>query len=175
MAQQSGIADLLDLDFGGDSSPATASPVMNAGSKSQGVDDLLGMMDYGVMSSPMSSPGIQSTGSEDKSFPKTMVLDANNAEGMEISCAFARRAGIVYIDYEIKNNGSVELNEFAVQYNVGLVGGEGFEVGSVGVGGVGGCSQAVGRGEGSESEVQVAVRNCVGVYYFSVGVPEGLI
>jgi hypothetical protein len=99
MAQQSGIGDLLG-DFGGDSisSPVVSTPA----SKKQGIDDLLGMMDigapsgmdYGVMSSPGIPPQFSPMGggmpdfasvSEDVTYPKTRVLTAQEAQGMEIS------------------------------------------------------------------------------------------
>jgi hypothetical protein len=89
----------------------------------------------------------------------------------------------MYIDYQIKNESDRDLADFATQYNTnsfGLVAVGAFEMGSVARGEVGKSSQEVGLGGGIETMepvnlLQVAVKNCEGVFYFSVLIPDGLI
>jgi len=96
----------LDLLLGGYSAPApapaAAAPVEPApASSGMGVG-----FDFFTQAEPTPAP-----------VPKVVILTADKGNGMELSAAFVKENGRMYMELTCANRGGVPLSDFAMQYN----------------------------------------------------------
>ncbi|KAJ3044231.1 hypothetical protein HDV00_002909 [Rhizophlyctis rosea] len=193
-----GIENLLDLDFGG---PSTSTPVPGGAPSSltpqkSNIDDLLGLMDSepAVSTPPFGTPTSGFGGfdfgrpagasGQALSFPKESLLTSANAQGLELQGAFARKNNQPYLELTFANRGGAPMSDFAIQFNVnsfGIAPAAALQVPSPLAPGAsadvllplntsGGVQQMEPR-----NLIQIAVKNNVGVYYFQMMVPDGVV
>ncbi|KRY13365.1 AP-2 complex subunit beta [Trichinella patagoniensis] len=146
-AQDSLVADLLNLDLSGSAEPQYQSGYGQA-PMSNALDDLLGLGSDGLLgsvnnfaptaptaaASNLAPPGLESNSSSgfhgilgdifgqpltssSHVAPKQVWLMATSGKGMEISGTFARRNQKIYMDLTFTNRAMQPLRGFAIQFN----------------------------------------------------------
>ncbi|OUC48863.1 adaptin domain protein, partial [Trichinella nativa] len=146
-AQDSLVADLLNLDLSGSAEPQYQSGYGQA-PMSNALDDLLGLGSDGLLgsvnnfaptaptaaASNLAPPGLESNSSSgfhgilgdifgqpltssSHVAPKQVWLMATSGKGMEISGTFARRNQKIYMDLTFTNRSMQPLRGFAIQFN----------------------------------------------------------
>ncbi|KAJ3055615.1 hypothetical protein HK097_009942 [Rhizophlyctis rosea] len=191
-----GIENLLDLDFGG---PITTATPTSGGAgltpQKSNIDDLLGLMDSGPGPStppygtPTASGGFggfnfgSSLGGGSGpsfSFPKTSLLTSADAQGLELQGTFSRKNGQPYLELTFGNRSGAPMSDFAIQFNVnsfGVAPAAALQVPSpLGPGATVDVSLPLNTSGGVQrmepvNLLQIAVKNNVGVYYFSISIP----
>jgi len=160
--------DTLDQSF---PSPATTSPPTTQHKPATNVLD-----DLDFFSTPTPTPTT--------SVPKEVVLPAERGAGMQISAAFARRLGQLYLDLSFTNHTGAPLSDIAIQFNKNSFGlapaqpsvavimpGSTVDTSIV----VSQHPNMVSQGQPVSNVIQIATKNNVGVYYYSVTMPQGLV
>ncbi|KAI8815848.1 adaptin N terminal region-domain-containing protein [Fimicolochytrium jonesii] len=184
-----GIENLLDLDFGGSYDTTSATTPAPNHRTASAIDDLLGLSD---MSSPgvggpsggfsgLASPVGQGAATNT---PKTTLLSAGEANGLDLQGAFNKRQNQIFLDLTFSNRTVTPLTDFAIQFNVntfGLAPTRGLQV-----------PEPLGSHQTAEVQlplhtgggvqrmdppnlVQIALKNNAGIYYFNAYVPEDVI
>jgi len=135
------VMNLLDLDIdepvqGSSSGVEDQLGDLNLGSQnanylgSQNGNYLAGL-DFGAGGASSSSSNFGSMGDQGLVQPKQVLLNAKNAQGLEIHGTFARRGGRVFLDMTFWNKAMQPLFDFAFQFNnntFGLVPAGGLEI-----------------------------------------------
>ncbi|XP_046842266.1 AP-1 complex subunit beta-1-like [Xenia sp. Carnegie-2017] len=196
--QDSLIGDLIGMDFGGSTMPVQSAPVMPPAaisSNHSGVDLLgadLGSLQLG--GAPVGAPPVAAPGGLGDLFslsggagltsgyvaPKAVWLPAVKGKGLEILGTFSRRQGQIFMDCTFYNRAMQAMGNFAIQLNknsFGLAPGAQLHV-----------SNPLPANQSSETSLllntngpiqrmdpltnlQVAVKNNIDVFYFSCVVP----
>ncbi|VDN53496.1 unnamed protein product [Dracunculus medinensis] len=131
---------------------------------------------FGVCSTASSAIGIQSG----YIAPKAIWLEASRGKGTQIEGTFVRRSGRIYMDMVFTNRAMQALSNFAIQFNknsFGLIPAEPLQVNSPLYPNQSNSASLCCRTDGPVQKMdpltnlQVAVKNDVGVFYFAVVVP----
>jgi len=181
--QENIIADLLSLDLTAPAPANTSTTPQSVGIP--GLDDLLGGFDTsstgGIGSSVPVSSGLGSFGISAGGYvpPKQVWLDATRGKGLQIEGTFSRKSGKIFMELTLTNKSINPLTDFAIQFNTnsfGLTPVDSLDVGviqpnqsankSLGCG----TNGAANRSD-PLTQLQVAVKDNVDVFYFAVLVP----
>ena len=187
------IGNLLDLDFG---TPVVQPAAVSSGAPPvrQAIDDLLSM-DIGGPVLPQStvlntSPtyglggiiygGVQGQQPTGFSFPKSVLLDSAQSQGLELSGTFVQRNGTIALDLTVSNKSSAPMSDFAIQFNVNTFGiapiAPLIVPSPVAAGASVDVTLPLGTSGGVQkmepiNNLQIAVKNNVGVFYLQALVP----
>ena len=176
------VDDLLDLlgDIGGGSGGggAVAAPT-GAGGAPGGILDLMGGMS--LAGGGGGTPGAEGAGAGGQAL--TALLTADKGGGMAVHGAVSRRGGKVFYDLQFRNSGSAPLSGIAIQFNknlMGLTNAAPLQVGSIAPGAAATAALAMVYSADKVAppaagapalQLQVAVKNSQGVFYFKDLVP----
>jgi len=117
--------------------------------------------------------------------PKVVILPAEKGDGMELSAAFVKDNGRMYMELTCTNRGAVPLSDFAMQYNKNAYGLTPECAPALGVVSPGQSADArvpilqqpamVKPADGSNPDViQIAMKNSTGkIYFFTGTLPAG--
>jgi len=188
------IGDLLSMDLGAPAAMPGAAPMGNVDLLGGGLDDLVGLGGGGAAATAPAAAkpstdqllddilGLGAGVTTTTCFipPMKEFLSAANAKGLEIKGTFARRSGKIFMDMTLTNRAMQNMSEFGIQLNqnsFGLQPEQALNVPAI----IANKSVDVSLPLVSKKEsvmkmepltnLQVAVKNNIGVFYFAAIVP----
>lgn len=195
-SQESAIGDLLSMDISAPPAQSTvpAQPVANTAALdifSGGLDSLLGDSAPGAGAAPFGAGTTSTSGLLGDIFgfsttammytpPKQVWLTATNGKGLELSGTFSRRGGHMFMDLTFTNKAMQGMSEFAIQFNknsFGLIPAQLLQVPApLNPNQTVDVSLPIATNGPVQKmdplcQLQVAIKNNVGIFYFSCLVP----